>query len=421
MRGCPEQMNYLHFRISTTFSPMDCLVLRLVGALSSIAFASIPSSDARLARPHQPSKFSSHWPTAARDLLPNGPAGFRGLIYWLALSGDGAVASIFVRVFLLCRPSFYAELAEQSSRIILARAICSRLDSTAEQITGQDVPCLDPRISSTAQLLNLLVLFCGAEWPNWRCLFEGLEVELLASVFPAIAACGEAQIPVKLQLCRFASELYATLDDDAYDSMPATITNFIFDEQVSYGGCFRHFRDLLRWLTNRPGCAGPNCPKHAERKLQRSLCARCRLFYYCSKECQMEHWHLRPHPHKTVCRLLQRVLACAPPSLDPAQFAAACRAHGLGIEELSIIYSNVLGKRLLTFADEEAAQAEAFTTLSQMELLHEFDTAIRVESDRVFDIMDTLFELPLEHHISKLLCRYLLHRVDLASRKGTPS
>ena len=51
--------------------------------------------------------------------------------------------------------------------------------------------------------------------------------------------------------------------------------------------------DLAQWLESKSSCANPECVKGGEKR-----CARCRKVRYCSRECQVTHYHT----HKVTCK-----------------------------------------------------------------------------------------------------------------------
>ncbi|EJD44651.1 hypothetical protein AURDEDRAFT_166438 [Auricularia subglabra TFB-10046 SS5] len=420
LRSCPHQLNRIHFILSTRFETTVHLALDLIGALSSIADTCFAKSISRAIR-FQAFPFRQTWPASTGDLLPTGTSGFKGLLFWFTHSDDALVLSIFMRVFLWCRPAFYAEFANPASCRLLCQAICSRLESAADRLrAGVQSTAWGPRSDPAAglefltQILDFLVRYCSSEWPAWKTLFRGSEAMLLTSTFSAMDACGEeGDLSLKDSLRQFAFELYTTLDAAAFDAMPDHLANYVFDEQIRHGGCYGHFRKLLGSLSESARhCGGPDCPRKAMKNVQLSECQSCRIMRYCSRECQRQHWNSALRPHKPLCRLLKGIIEVARPSLDTGKFAVACRSLGVDIDRLSAIYAIIWEQRLHGLGGE--TQDSFATHLRQMDLLHEFDTKLRIHPEHheeLHDLAMRLIGLQTELHMLRLLYRYLQNRL----------
>ncbi|EJD36119.1 hypothetical protein AURDEDRAFT_174792 [Auricularia subglabra TFB-10046 SS5] len=424
MQSCPHQLNHVHSVLSTRTSAANSLVLDLVGALSSIADNCFAKTISRAIRCQAFTFRQTQWPSSVEDLLPNGPRGFQGLLFWFTHSDDALVLSLFMRVFLWCRTAFYEEFAQPPSCLLFCRAVCSRLDSAAARLkakangvksTGWGLRC-DPSsgLEFLAQILDFLVRYCSSEWSAWNSLFRGSETMLLTSTFSAMDACGDADDSAhKDSLRQFAFELYSTLDAETFDAMPDHLVNYVFDEQIRHGGCYGHFQTLLGSLSARH-CCGPECPSKATKNAHLLECKSCRLMRYCSRECQRQHWNSALHPHKPFCKLLKGIVEGAPPSLEPAEFGVACRSLGLDIDRLSAIYAVVWERRLHGLGGD--TQDGFATYLRQMDLLHEFDTELRTHPEhheRLRDLAIRLMGLQTELHMLRLLYRYLQNRLGL--------
>ena len=77
------------------------------------------------------------------------------------------------------------------------------------------------------------------------------------------------------------------------------------------------FELLLREVPCPLGCSNPSCANmegESEVGLANKICTRCRVVYYCSKECQVAHWEV----HKDQCKRLQ----------GQQQGAVACSSRG---------------------------------------------------------------------------------------------
>jgi len=62
--------------------------------------------------------------------------------------------------------------------------------------------------------------------------------------------------------------------------------------------------DGSKWMTRTPSCV--NCKKDETIENQLKLCSRCKLVYYCCKECQVSHFE----HHKNQCKAIKRATDC---------------------------------------------------------------------------------------------------------------
>ncbi|EJD33732.1 hypothetical protein AURDEDRAFT_76745, partial [Auricularia subglabra TFB-10046 SS5] len=80
---------------------------------------------------------------------------------------------------------------------------------------------------------------------------------------------------------------------------------------------------------------------------RRFLCASCRLLQYCSRDCQRRHWHSPLQPHKEVCSTLRGLRELTTPDADVEKFRAACHTANIDVHGMAVIFTNLLGDRLI--------------------------------------------------------------------------
>ncbi|KZV94341.1 hypothetical protein EXIGLDRAFT_737098, partial [Exidia glandulosa HHB12029] len=68
-----------------------------------------------------------------------------------------------------------------------------------------------------------------------------------------------------------------------------------------------------------------------------SLCARCTLVQYCSKECQKRDWKREHYPHKEICGILQELSTFMRVDISRPEFKKECEERGLSVESARMV------------------------------------------------------------------------------------
>eukprot|EP01147_Barroeca_monosierra_P009682 gene9683-1893_t len=92
-------------------------------------------------------------------------------------------------------------------------------------------------------------------------------------------------------------------------------------------------------------CAGPKCTKESTKR-----CARCKVVFYCSRDCQRNHWAR----HKHDCHLFTAV----PEKLDPKEQEDMVKAHHREFRRIVHKYGLDKGEKADLLADFLTNSAE---------------------------------------------------------------
>ena len=295
---------------------------------------------------HEAGKFGTRgaWPTSQRDLLPRGPdESTRGLLaLWrLDIRESDFVMPVWIR---MCLTTLHTHLIQH--RHVFVDSLVSRVrnyaSSVRENPTSGDVLSLG---------LVLKTWHYTGDVEPWRIqpLFRGRHIamsELLENIRPTV---------------RHAMPLF----DDLIDSLlrvhrecagqymaPGTVDDFstcgLLSQQAA-GDVFQQFLFNYRGIREHKQCDFPTCNRYGsdESVTRLQLCARCRVFRYCSRACQQAHWTSAQYPHKASCPKFAAVQRAASLNLNLGEFSIACRANGVTVDQLAELQFHAVALRAL--------------------------------------------------------------------------
>ncbi|EJD51566.1 hypothetical protein AURDEDRAFT_120872 [Auricularia subglabra TFB-10046 SS5] len=421
---CLRSSAGLHNTLAADIPPEEC-ANTLVSSLCAMVNNCFPEVTQRAVR-KTIFKFGTLWPTGPHDLLLRGSDSYRGLVYWLPLVRHEDVISTLTRVFLWCRPAFYAEFSNDASRRMLLQAICDRLDwATAglRQCPQDDSDDPGNRLAAVALFLDYVPRFSLDEWTGWKTFLYGFENVFLSSIASALDACPADLSTTRSQLRGFALRVHASLGVESLRGMSQTAAYHMFHDQLACGGSLAHFRRLLQSLKKRRSCSAPDCPRGAASGGQSTrflACSGCKVVCYCSKECQLRHWHNHIRPHKLTCRRLKPIVARAPPTADLQVFEKECQLMGVDAEEVSVIVDGLTGHRYHDPSDgEESVAAGIAKLLKEMDFLQHFHSSLAAGTADLPEALKRLDTLNLENEVHTQLAGYL--RTEMALNPDIPS
>ncbi|EJD51597.1 hypothetical protein AURDEDRAFT_159334 [Auricularia subglabra TFB-10046 SS5] len=391
MLACGRQPDEIHARVSAVFAAKKCC-LKAISTICNIVNACFPPVTERRVEAKK-FKFTRFWPSNPADILPRGSEGYRGLLYWLSLLDDVPVIKIIMRVFLWCRPAFFAEFSREASRALFWETICLRFDSCLAEMSARRQSggrsTLDDSDRACARLGCLTVIlidiadFGRGEWPEWPRLFRGVESKLLDYTTTAMSYLTDGT-PLMLQLRDFCLDLHACLGLESLGRMAPDLVGHFIEEQVSYHGAFGHFKYLLHSLASRRLCAAPEClqpilipdPLVGEKRSFR--CGSCRIVQYCGRDCQRRHWRAKAQPHKAICAVLRPLASYTSLDTELSTFANVCHGQQLDVHELAVIYAYLIGHRVAPGFNQEHFETVAddmWRMLRSIDLLHDLSVA----------------------------------------------
>ncbi|EJD37941.1 hypothetical protein AURDEDRAFT_129117 [Auricularia subglabra TFB-10046 SS5] len=429
IHNCSRHSHAMHGRVARDFTSDRCLP-RLLASLCSIVNNCFPEITGRSVDGRR-FRFSKYWPAQPCDLLARGPDGFHGMLRWLTNVDDASVIRTYTHVFLWCRSSFYTAFADRDATSVFLRAVCHLLKSATAALRRRQHDrarrgTIDPghRMACLAEFLDFLAVLGTDEWPIWGEFLTGHESELLASLTPAIDACRDDQDVVRAHLRNFLYQVHSSLGDDSLRYMPSRVADKMFERDLSGGGSFELFRTLLNTLSMRRCCSLQGCPHKISSGGSLFTCASCKIPRYCSKACQTEHWGGSVYPHKVTCALLTPIVTRAPPSMAPDAFEAACRAMGVDVGQLSIIFAGLIGHRIPGACeggsmDRDRVAAGFAMMLGEANLLHDFhlalnSTSLDLQMPALYRRLDNM---DIHDELHEQLSRYMKKKVQSQHRR----
>ncbi|EJD32877.1 hypothetical protein AURDEDRAFT_178028 [Auricularia subglabra TFB-10046 SS5] len=366
IHACPFNSSPLHRRCVATYASADCS-FTVVTSLSLVVNDCFPTLSNRSVAAKK-FKFGSAWPARAQDLLPLGCQGFLALLRWILLIDHMSVVVTLTRVYLWCRPAFYTEFEKSSSREWFRTVILSRYRLSLSQLVASasgsatGTPESSLNMCTVSTMLSFIPDFGRDEWPMWLRLFDdGCAAQLLSFVYTAIPLISEERAPIAAHLRDLAVDLHGCVNIDYFGSMAPDVLRRFDEDNLSSCGRFGHFKSLLERVASRRFCSAPDCPVVNEPygstsgndSQRRFRCGSCRLLQYCSRECQRRHWRNALQPHRDVCSTLRDLREHATPEADVRKFRAACVAANIDVRRMAVIYTNLIGDRVIKHYDRE--------------------------------------------------------------------
>lgn len=291
------------------------------------------------------------WPRSAAQLLPAGPASaVRSFLFWLLHPGIQPYYA-FTALLRVCRTELISFVLDDNNRRALFDIICDRFDSFAKYYpgfvrssdqTGID-ECFDLLTGAVALFNSVKICHCRTTSKDDRRTFiDGADMRLIEHLRTAISQLPDGRLQSEIK--HIGLFLFLALESD-----PATLPHCFLpgsvDDQTMEDSAVKMIRlELLRISRvrdcTRPGCAGRDNGQPLFH------CGSCRVYRYCSKDCQREHWKSRYLPHKVACPQIRDFLASVNLDQEADEFVAACRRHGLSMDDLAALYVHLAGHTL---------------------------------------------------------------------------
>ncbi|KZV97942.1 hypothetical protein EXIGLDRAFT_702340 [Exidia glandulosa HHB12029] len=305
-----EKSTLAHYAFSMLTAPLDECLTR---------------SD-RLRRADRFSR-TGEWPRSVDDLLPcSAQQSLMTLIFWVRHSprqsrvdiGTAAQTVAFFRVvFRACRREFSEYMREEEVRRALTEMLCFLFDRSVEIFhRGSDVRTeATLYITSLGDLVHEVAMGSPTavqpESPDsMQAIFLGSEDRVLGA-FDAVWRCLDGD-----PLLRETKQRIGTILIKAYLAFGRAPPEYI-DAMSGWSiipEVYCYLSSAMCAIDVRLECSNPGCHKQARDcdvgKLQR--CSSCKIFKYCTKACQAQHWSRPALPHKKHCRNIRNVLAVMP-------------------------------------------------------------------------------------------------------------
>lgn len=320
-------------------------------------------------------RFSRHgmWPRTVDDILPRGPHDtLATLLFWIARAQrlpfsntHNYMVQTLQKLICVCRPELTPVLTgDDAVRRAFVDVVCCQLDMAVAALGNPaerglllpQVNVLPPLvcIQDIAQFLHYIAVGAGAKFKDWPQIFHGLEHRILQSLEPARMCVSE------FAAFRYVADTIASMQIGVYvglgDPLPEHLKGKLAATHAAMKDPYVRLITELTTIRQRVTCCAHDCGRHPRElntgKMQR--CAACKVYQYCSRQCQKRHWTTQPLPHRTVCPLLSSFLRAVPDALPDDQLIAVCRAGAVS-EELATTLGEYIKR------DELARQAPNVT------------------------------------------------------------
>ncbi|KZV79423.1 hypothetical protein EXIGLDRAFT_756987 [Exidia glandulosa HHB12029] len=193
--------------------------------------------------------------------------------------------------------------------------------------------------------LETIFFGTGALPGDHRKFVLGYEGELYRAIVDVLAYFSNARAWTA-QLSDVAGLLYVRLPASGRHNPPLFIRNKAHLAASESAHPYLRLARLLRALTLRQSCSGPDCGREtqsAESSTKFQMCARCKMVRYCSKECQRADWKHDPNPHKEICDILNELCAIADPKSLVFEFLDACQERQFPLERAQRLVEWICG------------------------------------------------------------------------------
>jgi len=286
------------------------------------------------------------WPTSIADILP-GPsprAAFSNLLKcWSRHSENlGPFHNLMSMVAMLPGIPVVIAGAFIDARHVFIPAYASRIDALGRAL--QHLPMGEAESNDARRILQTLLALgaaavqalMSAKTPPHK-LSTGYEDQINAAFEEA--ARGDSLFPEFNPHIQSVHGMLVLHYPAAAPTLHQFVDKLKADEKLC-GDPYTRFYAFASAGSRESKCWARGCQRYGSDEPEGSKlmrCARCRVFQYCSRECQRAHWTDDIRPHKSVCRTLARIQDIAPfyqGELDAQAFSASCRSAGVEIEEL---------------------------------------------------------------------------------------
>ena len=312
-------------------------------------------------------KFSTrgHWPTGIDDLLPHGPdLSMRGLLFWLLRGDEVSFYTLVLRLLVLAPTQTATEVLRQ--RQVVMSTLYTRFVTNLCYLQHSDIPSranIMARLDATSRIFLMIDQLPSDNVLEHIYYREKMTFAVIDNFYHIDDR--EFRSALLRRLAQFLQSLVliTRVGQAAWDSIVRTFPpEFRLDDSDQPPDPYIVFRDIVLKTVVRTQCDATGCNRYGEVEgIKLRKCARCRVVFYCSRECQAAHWRATIHPHKELCTILQKVHQAADDGLPDPQYSAACLAAGISVDELANatrLWMCMTGKRVPDELEEEVEQID---------------------------------------------------------------
>ncbi|KZW01047.1 hypothetical protein EXIGLDRAFT_830252 [Exidia glandulosa HHB12029] len=272
------------------------------------------------------------WPTTREQLVPYGaPQTIRALVQ--CHRNLTPTMALIVMLLIRFRPLLYPEIVKDDNRLPLVSSLITTIECYAYDAPNSQ----RTRLSGTPEgtFLYLLKEGPGVQADDARQFTVGQELELYHALvqLPTSPHCADEQSWWTYSMTVLMLSLLERLPVEERADPPYFLRDFVEQTSRRTRHPYVDFRGMYRYVQDHGSCFGPGCDK-APPSYTFSLCAKCRVVKYCSRDCQRNDWKNEPFPHREICDIFHELLAVTDLDAPVEAFAQACRDHAVPEERL---------------------------------------------------------------------------------------
>lgn len=325
-------------------------------------FLDVIITSTRILAHRNPFTTSGGWPTSASDAGPFGPQVTAATLldWWIRL--DSTAGDVGLDRFLsILRPTI-ARVFVTHRTIFAERAIATWDMLALKVLNGTSTSSDHRRFTENVHLLvTVAAILNGGEGLTER-MFGGLESALFTALFRMVQAAEKMEhIPVHtIGACalNFSNALRCDLPALQYTRYLQSARDQIVKEADTSNiySVFHH--DLHRSYRPRV-CMRDGCEARDTNENHMRRCGRCRLFVYCSPECQKAGWTADYLPHKLSCAKFEAVFRVADYNKSVEHFVRRCKVEKISAYTLGELkfFAYSAGERRPTLTPPQQMQA----------------------------------------------------------------
>ncbi|EJD34950.1 hypothetical protein AURDEDRAFT_175990 [Auricularia subglabra TFB-10046 SS5] len=306
---------------------------------------------------------SGAWPTSIEQLFPYGEARtVEGLVDCCCTLTSEHPFWVLSALLNLARPRMWDHVLRTDLHFRLCWAISSTLmlgipgvgEPYADE-PGRPSRCSIPARWKDAQWLReggtgleavttlMSTISTGAyARPDDRLTFVAPHARILGRAFSLALRHYRDTQPAACQTIKFYITAARSAAEPGVHSGVEETANELLERDPRNDAVIRLIRMAISWLNCDRRCAAHHC---SSTMLDRadgedkplSLCARCKLTRYCSKDCQRSHWtDGQPFPHKALCPILSKLQEAANLSVAEAAYVSRVRSSSIQDAQLAL-------------------------------------------------------------------------------------